>query len=156
MRLDYLSVGSILAGTLMVMASGSLLAGPANPLPVVPVDSVQTRPLRFLMTSLGQDMSRVGDGLWREDFTMVEKAAVDIADHPRITPNEVAAIRAALESGFQQFVAIDKVVHQTASQLARAAAQKNLARVLELQGRLQQACVACHTAYRADVRAALY
>ena len=151
MRYALLVIGTILTGTLLAFS-----AGPGTPDEAKQAQTVDTRPLRFLMVGLGQDMSRLSDGIWHDDYQMMEAAARGVADHPRITPEEVQAIKTALGQGFPQFVAIDGVVHNTATELAEAAAERNLGRVLELQSALVQACVACHAGYREDVRQALY
>ncbi|MFT5145209.1 MAG: hypothetical protein ACI80V_002907 [Rhodothermales bacterium] len=156
MRSSILVLATILAGALIAFMAGPQTAAEAGQAREVPSSTVQTRPLRFLMVGLGQDMSRLSDGLWHEDFQMIEAAARGIAEHPRITPPEVAAIKAALGGGFEQFVAIDGMVHDTATELAEAAVERNQGRVMELQGKLMQACVACHSGYREDVRQALY
>ena len=114
------------------------------------------RPLKNLMVALGQDMSRLGDGLLHEDYEMIHRAAQDIADHPRVTPEEMAAIRQALGDGFQAFVGFDVDVHETAVQIAEAAEARQLGRIVQHYARVQQGCIGCHTAYRAQVREALY
>jgi cytochrome c556 len=51
---------------------------------------------------------------------------------------------------------MDKAVHDAAVEVAEAAAEHNLQRVLHNVESLQRGCVACHTAYRDTVRSALY
>ena len=119
-------------------------------------DTLQTRPIRLLMVELGQDMNRINDGLWHEDYRMIRQGASAIADHPRITANEMAAIKSALTERFEAFVEIDRHVHQTAVTMANAADGKDLAAIMEAYSTLQRACVSCHAAFRDEVRAALY
>lgn len=156
MRHDILSIGAILIGTLIAVASGPMTTGGADPAATAAPDTLQTRPLRFLMVGLGQDMSRISDGLWHEDYEMIREGARGVADHPRVTPEEMAAIKAALEGRFEAFVGFDRLVHDTAEELAGAAAARDMGRVLELHSRLQQGCVSCHAAFRDEVREALY
>ena len=55
-----------------------------------------TRPLKNMMFTLGQDMNRINDGLWHEDYGMIRAGAQGIADHPRVPPEQMAAIKQAL------------------------------------------------------------
>lgn len=119
-------------------------------------DSLETRPLKNIMVSLGQDMNRVNDGLWREDFEMILMGARAIADHPRVPPAEMTAIREALGSRFDQFVGFDQAVHETAVELVGAAERRAMGDVLESYRRLQTGCLSCHIAFRDEVRAGLY
>ena len=121
---------------------------------VAPPDTL-TRPLRLLMVGLGQDMSRVNDGIWHEDFRMIQQAADAIANHPRISPEEMVAIKNALGNRFAMFVGHDRMVHDTATRLATAATQESMIDVMRYHSELTQFCVACHTNYRAEVRSAL-
>lgn len=156
MRHDSFSIGAILIGTLIVVAAVPMTTQETDPAPPAPSDTLQTRPLRFLMVGLGQDMSRISDGLWHDDYEMIRQGARGVADHPRVPPEEMAAIKAALQERFEQFVGFDRQVHHTADELADAAAQHDMRRVLALQNRLQQGCISCHSAFRDEVRKALY
>ncbi len=117
---------------------------------------IPDRPLRSLMIGLAQDMSRISDGVWIEDFQMIEDGAQSIATHPKITQEEMASIKAALGDRFQHFAGFDKVVHGTAVQIAEAAQERNMQRILELQGKIRQGCVSCHATFRSEVRVALF
>lgn len=114
------------------------------------------RPLRALMVGLGQDMARISDGIWHEDFLMIEQGAESVATHPKITPDEMAAIKTALDDRFAQFVSFDKVVHEAAEQLVKAARQNDMQGVLDLQSQIRQGCVSCHATFRSEVRHALF
>lgn len=156
MRHEFLSIGVILIGAAITVVCGPTTTGEAEPAVQAVPDTLQTRPLRFLMVGLGQDMSRISDGLWHEDYEMIRQGARGVADHPRVTPEEMATIQAVLEGRFETFVGFDQLVHDTADEMAGAAAERDMGRVLELQGRLQQGCISCHAAFREEVRQALY
>jgi hypothetical protein len=115
------------------------------------------RPLSALMVDLSQDMNRIHEGIWREDFRMIRTGARRIAAHPKIMPEQMAVIKQALGEAFGTFVGYDRLVHDTADSIATLAgsADPRLQRILTLEGQLQQGCVSCHAAYRARVRAAL-
>lgn len=115
-----------------------------------------TRPLRPLMVDLSLDMERIHQGLWREDYVMIAQGARSIAEHPKISSEQMAAIKKALGTDFKQFFQFDVTVHEAASALADAAAGENLEAVLKHRRQLQQGCISCHVGFRAQVREALY
>ena len=153
-RIVVLIVFAAVATGLFVLSTNDRPRAASAATQVVPADTL-TRPLRLLMVGLGQDMSRVNDGIWHEDFTMIEKAADAIAEHPRITADEMLAIQNALGNRFAMFVGHDRMVHDTATRLATAAKQESMIDVMRYHSELTQFCVACHTNYRTEVRAAL-
>ncbi|PEN12338.1 hypothetical protein CRI94_15065 [Longibacter salinarum] len=119
------------------------------------VDTVETKRLRLLMVGLAQDMDRISTGLWHEDYDLMQQGAAAIARHPKIPPEQMKKIKAALENEFQAFVQYDKTVHKTAAELAEAASNENLSRVLDAHTRLRNGCMGCHTAYRDRLRPVL-
>lgn len=113
-------------------------------------------PLKAIMQGLDADMAAVARALWLEDPSGVGAAATRVADHPRVTPDQMAAIQATLGPDFSAFVEYDHAVHEAAVALAAAAAEgatptELLAGVVSIQ----EGCVNCHTAFRARVSAAL-
>jgi cytochrome c556 len=104
------------------------------------------------MVGLAQDMDRINTGLWHEDYDLIYQGASAIAAHPKIPPEQLTKIKNALESEFQTFVRYDKTVHKTAAELADAASNGNLSRVLDAHTRLRDGCMGCHTAYRDRLR----
>lgn len=107
------------------------------------------------MVGLAQDMDRIATGLWYENYDLIEEGARQIAQHPRIQPNELARIKTALGEQFQTFVQYDKTVHRTATTLVSAAEARNWSRVLETHEHLQRGCTGCHTAFRDRLRPVL-
>ena len=156
MEPHYKSIAIILMGMFIGVAARPWERVPHDGESSIPSDTLGTRPLRFIMVGLGQEMSRIGDGLWHEDYEMIGQAARLVADHPRVTAAEMAAIKTALGDRFQSFVAFDQFVHHTAVELDSAATALDTNRILDAYGRLQNGCVSCHATFRAEVRAALY
>ena len=152
----YLLLGTLglLAGAL-VLTTGTQVPVHTQEIQTAPADTLR-RPLRLLMVGLGQEMSRIGDGIWHEDYEMIRQGARAVANHPRVTVEEMAAIKNALNEQFPVFVGHDQAVHQTATQLAVAAQAQNMEDILRLKSELTQSCTTCHAAFRDDVRNALY
>lgn len=151
----------VLSAVLLLVGFSYVLLSPAPP--ALKADSstqqaqrAEPRPLKPLMVTLGQDMSRIADGIWYEDFEMIRTGAQAIADHPKIPPAQMQLIRKTLGEQFSSFVGMDKAVHDAAVEVAEAAAEHNLQRALQDVESLQRGCVACHTAYRDTVRSAFY
>lgn len=153
MYYDRLSIGAIVLGTLLVITITAPGIGAPD---LAPADSLETRPLRSLMAELGQDMNRVSEGIWREDYDMIASGAERIAHHPRVPAEERTLIQEILTDRFPQFVALDQTVHRTALELAAAAQARDLPSVLDQADRLVRACVACHAAFRDPVRRAFW
>ena len=98
----------------------------------------------------------IADGIWYEDFVMVRRGADAIAGHARVLPEEMAAIQQALGDRFPAFVALDGTVHETSVEIGQAARHGDLQTVVSGYRTVQAGCVSCHTAFRVDVREALY
>jgi cytochrome c556 len=111
-------------------------------------DTVDTKQLRLLMVGLAQDMARINTGIWHEDFDLIRQGAANIANHPKIPPEQITIIKKTLGTEFQNFVAFDKTVHSTAGELVSAAEARNWSGVLDNYTQIRDGCVGCHTAYR--------
>lgn len=105
-----------------------------------------------IMVGLQEDMARISRGLWLEDFDTVAAAADAVADHPRVPPEEFQGISAALGQDMSLFGGMDTEVHDIAVRLGERARDGDLDGVLEADGELRRACVACHSAFRDRLR----
>ena len=143
----------------LVLLTGALLATRPAPSPraeaplLAPTDT--TKRLRPLMVGLAQDMDRIATGLWYEDYDLIRQGAQGIAQHPKIPSDQIAIIKKTLGDEFSSFVRYDKTVHQTATELVRAAEARKWSDVLRIHDRLQNGCMGCHTAYRDQLRPVL-
>lgn len=117
-------------------------------------DSAPT--LSTIMQALAADMAESAGGIWVEDVAIVAEAARRIADHPPVSPEERAVIQAALGPDFGNFVSFDQGVHSAAAELATGAANgREIPDLMDQYVLIQEGCVGCHEAFRADVSAAL-
>jgi len=108
--------------------------------------------LKTIMRQLGWDMDALNAALWARDFAALTTAATAIAEHPHVSPQEKARVQAALGTDFAAFGAADRRVHDAAVRVAEAAAAEASDRVLSELGSLQAGCVACHDAFRDQLR----
>lgn len=148
-------VSLLLLPLALFFVGGSLFTVPLPAPPATSVDTTQTERLRPLMVALAQDMDRISTGLWYEDYGLIEEGARSIANHPRISPEDLAKIKETLGEGFQGFVSMDKAVHGSATELVSAAEARDWSGVLTKYTELRDGCVGCHTAYRERLRPVL-
>ncbi len=137
----------IVGGLLGVVMLGAGVAG-AQPAQ----HDVSAGDLKVIMRQLGQDMNALNAALWARDFGALETAAIAIAKHPHVSPEEKARVQAALGTDFPAFAAADRRVHDAAMRTAGAAAKNDSDQVLSELGSLQVGCVACHDAFRDRLR----
>jgi len=104
--------------------------------------------LRTIMQDLGKNMQAATDGISREDWEVVAKAAAAIADHPRPPLGEKMRILGFVGSDAGRFKAYDEKTHQAARGLAQAANQKDGQAVIAAFATLQTGCLTCHQTFR--------
>lgn len=123
-------------------------------LPFEPVRSTRdTLPLLLIMRNLERNMVAVQAGIWRGDYEVIQEAARAMADHASIPGREIERIRTALgQEGLKGFVAADQYWHEKAAELAKAARDRDMDRIVPLTSELLQRCASCHTEYRQPLR----
>ena len=127
---------------LMVLAAALFLGGcAAQP-------SGPAMGLRGIMRDMGRDAAAIADGLMREDYALVERAALKVAEHPQPAPEERVRIITWLGPRAGRFRGYDQEVHGHGQALAAAARQRQPRAALEAFHKLQSACMACHLEFR--------
>lgn len=144
-----------LAAVIMVAASLSIVAcqEPSAEQPADP--AAASVPLNVVMRGLATDMARVYEGVWAEAYDSIAASALSVADHPKVGPEQRAAIAGALGEDFRRFAAHDKEVHDAALVVHQAALAQDMERVLRGLDRVQRGCVSCHAGFRERVQPAL-
>ena len=113
-------------------------------------------PLKEIMRGLESDLAELSHGIWMEDHGAAGAAAGRIASHPKVTPEEMAAIQASLQDEFPSFVQMDLKVHDAAVAFADAAeASEDWAELFAGSLQIQHGCFSCHETYRTRVSQAL-
>lgn len=104
--------------------------------------------LRKIMRDMGKNMQVITDGISREDWALVARAAPLIADHPQPPLAEKMRILkfAGPEAG--RFKGHDERTHQAARALEQAAARGDGQSVISSFAKLQGSCLACHQSFR--------
>jgi len=108
----------------------------------------KTMPLVPMMQLLLTDIQRADQGIYTENYTMIEEGGRSIADHPVMTEADKKLVKSTLGEEMKQFIKYDMIVHHHADSLADAAIQKNMQKVLKHFRIVQQGCVDCHANFR--------
>lgn len=128
----------------------------ASPSAQAPAAAPENLPLKAIMQGLELEMTSLAHALWLEDPAGVAAAAGRVADHPEVTPEQMAIIQTTLGQEFAAFVHHDHTVHEAALALTAAAgAGAGPWDLMAGVAAVQEGCVGCHTAFRARVSAAL-
>ena len=122
---------------------------------VVEVATTDPGLLLTIMIDLGNNMAGISAALWRDDLATVARAAGTIADHPHVSTAERERIQASLGERFPDFVKGDHRVHESALRLAEHAAAGDTGALLGELAELQSGCVACHDAFRDELRTSI-
>lgn len=118
-------------------ASAPLPAGAAEPLA-----------LKKIMVDLGRSMQTVTEGIFREDHVLVERAALEIANHPEIPEAEIKRLEDFLGRDMHKFELYDRKTHDLSVALADKAKKQDGRGVIRTFQKLQSSCLGCHTATR--------
>ena len=111
--------------------------------------------LKAIMQGLRDNVVEIADGLLNDNYDQVARGATSIAEHPRIAPAEVAVVASALGAEMPAFKGLDDAVHDLSIDIRNAAEARNREAVISGYQRLIEGCLACHSAYKARVAAAL-
>lgn len=116
----------------------------------VPVTSPAAEPLALqrIMKDMGRNMQAITDGISREDYAVVEKAALAIANHPQPSVAEKVRILSFVGSNTARFKASDGETHGNATALAHASKSGNGEEAIAAFGKLQSSCLVCHQTFR--------
>lgn len=125
---------------------------------LLPLASLAAEPLamRGIMKDLGKNMQAVVDGLSREDYATVEKAALAIADHPKSPVDEKMRVMAYVGTNAPRFKALDGETHEHATALAKASKAGNGEDAIAAFHKLQSSCLACHQTFRKPFKEHFY
>lgn len=112
--------------------------------------------LRGIMRDMGRDVGEIAEGLLREDYEAVERAASRLASHPQPPSEERARIITWLGPRAARFRGHDAEANEHAKALAAAARLRHPAPALEAFHKLQLACMGCHVEFRGALRKQFY
>lgn len=116
----------------------------------VSIAAVAAEPLRLrqVMSDLGKNMQAVADGLAREDYAVVGKVALAIAEHPQPPLSEKLRTLGFVGSRMAQFKAYDQQTQELALEIVEAARQKSAPVAIASFRALELSCQGCHQDFR--------
>jgi len=114
----------------------------------------KTQPLELptIMRMLLIDMHTINEGIFTQNFDLIEQGAANINDHPPLSDESRSLVQSTLGERMSQFGAYDKVVHDTADSLREAAVNQDMNGVMQHYNVIQQGCVSCHAAFQEEIR----
>ena len=127
---------------------GTLLASICSQTWADDVGKAKPLALRKIMQDMGKNMQVVTDGISREDWEMVARAAPLIADHPQPPLAEKMRILSFVGADAGKFKGHDERTHQAARALEQAAVRSDGQAVISSFATLQNSCLACIQRFR--------
>ncbi len=111
----------------------------------------ETMPLVPMMRLLLNDMYTIDEGIYAENYQMIEEGGEAVSNHPVMTEEDKKLVKSALGEDMKKFVKFDMIVHHHADSIAIAARNEKMNEVLRHYRIVQQGCVDCHTRYRTKI-----
>ena len=111
--------------------------------------------LKAIMVELRRNFVDISDGFLLDDFGKVAEAALAIAEHPRIPPQQVERVADELGAEMPVFKNFDVQVHELSLEVYNAATERDRDAAVSAYQRMVAACFGCHAAYRERVADAL-
>jgi cytochrome c556 len=137
-----------LAAVLRLLAGFAVIAGSGQALADSKASKAKPLELRNIMKELGKNAQAITDGISREDWPLVEKSALLIADHPQPPFAEKLRVMSFAGTNIGKFKSHDGETHDAAKAVARAAQGGDGDGVILAFQKLQAACHNCHREFR--------
>ena len=120
------------------------------------IEPVDPPTLRGVMQELDKNMQMISHGISLEDWQLVEKMALAIADHPKPPMGDRMRIKKLFGTDMFKFKSHDIKTHSSAMALSEIAAKRDGDAVITEFAKLQSACLACHQEFREPFRKHFY
>lgn len=132
---------------LLLIISGSIFTGLSFDEPT----QDESLDLPTIMRLIYADMQIINEGIYTENFKLIEQGAAAINEHPPLSDETRSLVKKTLGERMQAFGQYDKLVHDTADSLKVAATEHNMESVLDKYQIIQQGCVSCHASFRNEI-----
>lgn len=119
------------------------------------VDEVQqseSLQLHTIMRLLMIDIHTINEGIYTQNFALIEGGALNINQHPALAPESRQLVTETLGERMKQFGTYDKVVHQYADSLRQAALDEDIGRVMDYYKIIEQGCISCHASFQNEIK----
>lgn len=108
--------------------------------------------LHTIMRLLLIDIHTINEGIYTENYDLIEQGAGNINNHPPLAPESRQLVQETLGERMAQFGAYDKVVHGHADSLRIAAIDKDMGRIRDHYRIIEQGCVSCHASFQNEIK----
>lgn len=123
---------------------------------VTAVSGAEPLALQQIMKEMGTNMQSITDGISREEWELVEKAAHLIAEHPEPPFAEKLRILNFVGTHLGKFKEYNRATHDQAEAVGLAAKAEDGAAVIFAFQKLQTSCFNCHHEFRKPFIAHFY
>jgi len=110
--------------------------------------------LHLIMRLIMMHVHTIDEGIYLQNFRLVEEGAADINDHPPLSENSRALVQKTLGDEMPAFGEFDQIVHSRADSIRIAAERHDMEGILKHYRIMQQGCVNCHAAFQNEIREA--
>ena len=114
----------------------------------------ESQELHTIMRLLIQDIHTINEGIFTQNFDLIETGAAKINDHAPLSDESRNLVMETLGDRMAQFGEFDNLVHSYADSIRVAAIAKDMGHVLEMYHIVEQGCVNCHAAFQNEIRQA--
>ncbi|MFT5519554.1 MAG: cytochrome c556 [Enterobacterales bacterium] len=108
--------------------------------------------LKGIMQSLLSDTQKITEGIFLDNFQMIEKAANNIATHPEIPKPIKMKLMKSFGPKMVDFKAYDTLVHNAAVEINKAAKEKDRETILKQYQQMISDCQSCHNKFKVTVQ----
>lgn len=110
--------------------------------------------LHTIMRLLMQDIHTINEGVYTQNFDLIETGAAKINGHAELADESRSLVMDTLGDRMPQFGEYDNLVHSYADSIRDAAIRKDMGQVLEQYRIVEQGCVNCHAAFQDEIKSA--
>src|SRR5690625_5240791 len=110
--------------------------------------------LHTVMRLLMQNLHTINEGIFNQDFDIIEAGAASIYDHPSLADESMNLLEETLGGRMAQFEELDHFVHLRADSIREAAANQHMSKLHEQYPVGSQACVSSHAPLPDEIRRA--
>ncbi|PCI60416.1 MAG: hypothetical protein COB35_09215 [Gammaproteobacteria bacterium] len=133
----------LLIGSLLTLSSMQAISAPTN--------NEDQDTLKIIMQGLLKNTHKITQGIVLHDFALIEKAAKNIAEHPKPSMMTRMKLVKAMGADMGKFKTKDDVVHHSSVNLIKAAQQKDMPAIQQEYQIMINGCVACHNEFKERV-----
>jgi cytochrome c556 len=112
----------------------------------------QSVSLKGIMQSLLNDTQKITEGMFLDNFKMIEIAAHGIATHPEVPKATKVKLMKAFGPKMADFKTYDTLVHNAAIEINKAAKEKDMETIFKKYQKMISDCQSCHNKFKATAQ----